>query len=109
MIDAAARGDAAAAASAFAAGARQLPDLGGQLTLLPAERCGPDPLDAGLAKLAATAAPLRRQLLQAATAAIAADGRVTLAEGELLRAVADALDCPLPPLLPGETLARAAS
>ena len=107
--DVAAGADAAAAASAFAAAVRQLPDLGGQLTLLPAERCGPDPVDAGLVKLAATAAPLRRQLLQAATAAIATDGRVTLAEGELLRAVADALDLPLPPLLPGETLARTAA
>ena len=28
-----------------------------------------------------------------------ADGRVTVAEGELLRAIADSLDCPMPPLL----------
>ena len=98
-----------AAQRALAIGARQLPDLGGGLELLPAEQCGLDRLDATLARLAAVAAPLRRKLLQAAAATIAADGQVTLEEGELLRAVADALDCPLPPLLPGETLARAAS
>ena len=30
------------------------------------------------------------------------DGTVTIAEGELLRAVADSLGCPMPPLLPGQ-------
>jgi len=35
------------------------------------------------------------------------DDQVTLREGELLRAIADALDCPMPPFLPGQTLRSA--
>jgi len=31
-------------------------------------------------------------------ACVAADGTVTLREGELLRAIAATLDCPMPPL-----------
>jgi hypothetical protein len=33
---------------------------------------------------------------------VAYDGRVTVGEGELLRAVADALGVPVPPFLPGQ-------
>jgi len=36
---------------------------------------------------------------------IAADGYVTLGEAELLRATAATLDCPMPPLLPGQPVA----
>ena len=49
-------------------------------------------------ELDAAAPPLKRQILNACAACIGADGRVTLEEGELLRAVADALGCPVPPL-----------
>ena len=35
---------------------------------------------------------------------VALDRTVTLAEAELMRAMADALDCPVPPLLPGQPL-----
>ena len=42
----------------------------------------------------------RRQSLQACAEYIVADGRVAIAEAELLRATADALGCPMPPLLP---------
>ncbi len=50
-------------------------------------------------------APLRRvredervKLVQAAAEAVLADGKVTLEEAELLRAVAAGLDCPMPPI-----------
>jgi hypothetical protein len=39
-------------------------------------------------------------VLEAAAACVSTDGRVTPAEGELLRLTADALGCPLPPILP---------
>jgi hypothetical protein len=35
----------------------------------------------------------------ACAACIGADGRVTVEEGELLRAISDSLGCPMPPLL----------
>lgn len=44
--------------------------------------------------------PLQKpQLLKALARCIEHDGRITAAEAELMRAVADILDCPMPPLL----------
>ena len=40
----------------------------------------------------------------AAAACVAADHEVTVSEAELFRAIADTLDCPVPPLLPGQPL-----
>jgi hypothetical protein len=71
-----------------------------ELVKLPAESCGLDQLDAALNGLARATPPLKRKVLQACAEYIAADGRVAIAEAELLRATADALGCPMPPLLP---------
>jgi len=43
-------------------------------------------------------------MLAACTTCIAYDGKVTIEEAELLRAIADSLDCPLPPLLISEKI-----
>ena len=56
-------------------------------------------LDAALGRLAEAAPALKRQILQACANTVSADGRVEAREAELLRAIADALDCPLPPYL----------
>jgi len=49
--------------------------------------------------------PLQKPLLLKAMAAcISHDGKVTAEEAELFRAVADSLDCPVPPLLPEQSL-----
>ncbi len=74
-----------------------LPDL----VKLPAQSCGLAQLDGALNELAKATPLLKRQVLQACAQYIAADGRVAIAEAELLRATADALGCPMPPLLPG--------
>ncbi|WP_435009955.1 M48 family metallopeptidase [Tundrisphaera lichenicola] len=60
-------------------------------------------LDAALNELDAAAPPLKKQVLAGCAACIGADGRITLEEAELLRAIADSIGCPLPPLqaLPG--------
>ena len=47
---------------------------------------------------------LKRRLLRACGVCVSHDNQVTLREGELLRAIADALDCPMPPFLAGQTL-----
>ena len=47
---------------------------------------------------------LKRRLLRACSVCVSHDNQVTLREGELLRAIADALDCPMPPFLDGQTL-----
>jgi hypothetical protein len=92
--------DPAASAAAFAAGAAA---LGAQaptgLALEPRERCTFRRLDEALAALAGVAPARLRELLTAAAATVAHDGVVQGAEGELLRAIADALGCPVPPLV----------
>lgn len=45
---------------------------------------------------------LKPQLLKAMCACVAQDGIVRPAESEMVRALADSMDCPMPPLLPGQ-------
>jgi Zn-dependent protease with chaperone function len=98
-----ARADHAGAAAAFARGAAHLPGVDPEL--LPAIECGPRAVEASLRELDGAALRRKQDLLVACAVVIAHDRRVTVAEGELLRALADALQCPMPPLLPGESLA----
>ena len=56
-------------------------------------------LDAALGALEEAAPKVKRQLLRAAVACIAADRTVTATEAELLRAMSASLGCPMPPLL----------
>jgi uncharacterized tellurite resistance protein B-like protein len=66
--------------------------------LLPAEKCGVNPLDAALNRLALTVPIIKKNLLEACAHVVGADGVIVENEAELLRAVADTLDCPIPPL-----------
>ena len=56
-------------------------------------------LDAALAKLARLGPEGKQLVVHALTRAIAADGKVAVAESELLRVACATLGCPLPPLL----------
>ncbi len=56
-------------------------------------------LDRILAELGATRPPFRKKLIEACATAVLTDAQVTAAEAELLRAIAKALDCPVPPQL----------
>ncbi|MFN0062344.1 MAG: M48 family metallopeptidase [Myxococcaceae bacterium] len=55
-----------------------------------------------LKRVASTSPRLKRTILHAAATACAAQGSVSRVQGELLRAIADTLGCPTPPLLPGQ-------
>jgi len=88
--------------TAFEMGASQLPGIA--LALLPRERAGLRELDRALEGLRETDLGTRERLLRACAACIAADREITQAEGELLRAIADGIGCPMPPLLPGQPL-----
>jgi Zn-dependent protease with chaperone function len=92
----------AAIRTAFETGASQLPGI--DIALLPRERAGLGELDRALGRLAETDPSTREQLLRACAACIAADREITQAEGELVRAIADGIGCPMPPLLPGQPL-----
>jgi hypothetical protein len=72
----------------------------------PRSECKLSELEKGL-KLLRTASPkLREQIVAACTVAVCADGKVRPGEAELLRGVADLLDCPVPPVLAGQTVDR---
>jgi Zn-dependent protease with chaperone function/uncharacterized tellurite resistance protein B-like protein len=57
-------------------------------------------LEEHLDRLAELAPQLKARLLSACAAVAATDGHTSLHEAETLRAVADALDCPVPPFAP---------
>jgi Zn-dependent protease with chaperone function len=88
--------DAAAARRAWSAARTAAP-------LLPAEpaapaRCTLDALDDALGALDAAPPRLKRVLVDACVASVAADGRTTVEEAELLRAVCDSIGVPMPPI-----------
>jgi len=72
------------------------------LELLPLENCGVTQLDAALNRLALAVPIIKKNLIEASAHVVGADGVIVEAEAELLRAIADTLDCPIPPLGVGE-------
>lgn len=85
--------------AAFDAGVSALGD--DEVAMAPSAECTLPALDAAVDGLMVLASREKRKVLDACAATIAADGKVTVHEGELLRGIADVLDCPMPPLLPG--------
>jgi Zn-dependent protease with chaperone function len=90
------------AQAAFDAGASALRSPG--LRLLPPAQASAAHLDPALATLESLAPAPKRAFLLACARTVAADHQVTPEEAELFRALADSLDCPVPPLLPGQRL-----
>ncbi len=88
---------------AYESGARLLPEV--PLEFLPADACRLNDLQAALQQLSQVAAKHRGRLVDASAAAICADAEVRVEEAELLRGICDMLDCPMPPLLPGQRVA----
>jgi hypothetical protein len=91
--------DPAQVNAAFRQGARQLQLAEGQLTLFASEECNLAQIDSVLARLTQLAPPLKRLLLNACAHTVASDGVIQSKEAELLRAIADTLDCPVPPFI----------
>ena len=89
--------DAETIQTAYQAGAAHLA-AATELNQLPAAECGLQELDQSLVALVGVGPNLKRQLIQAAAAAVSADGYLQIQEAELLRAISDSLDCPMPPL-----------
>ena len=81
---------------AFQAGARELEMEG--LSFLKEKELDLEQVDHALERLAQLKPLLKPRLLKACAACVAADGRITATEMELLRAFSSLLDCPLPPL-----------
>jgi hypothetical protein len=85
---------------AFDAGLARLSAAGRvSVSLLPLDQCGLGALDQALYDLADAAPRLKRAIVLACAEAVCSDGHLTVEEAELLRAVADSLGCPMPPVL----------
>ncbi|MCA9564677.1 MAG: M48 family metallopeptidase, partial [Myxococcales bacterium] len=83
---------------AFAAAESQL-GAKQPLQLVPKEHNRLSAFDVALDRLNAAVPGVKRRILTAAAHCVAADGKVTVEEAEVLRAVAGSLECPLPPFL----------
>ena len=90
-----------AAQESFVHGLAQL-SIHREITVYEKEECTFKALDRSLGKLARTAPVLKRKLLTACVACVAHDNWLSLDEFEILRAVADAMDLPVPPVFPGK-------
>jgi len=91
--------DSTQAEGAFQTGANQLGLGQASISRLDAAGCNLSRIDAALEHLAQASPQLKNLVLNACAHAVASDGVLQSREAELLRAIADTLDCPLPPFL----------
>jgi len=84
---------------AFQTGAPHLEAKTDGLQLLPRAECGLEQLDTALDRLALAAPQIKKHLIEACMHVVGADGLIQEREAELLRAIADTLDCPIPPFV----------
>jgi Zn-dependent protease with chaperone function len=94
--------DATEIQNAFDQGAPYLRASDGDLMLLPSEQCGVNQVDTALNRLVQAVPAIKKNLIEACVHTVAADGIIKESEAELLRAVADTLDCPIPPFVQTE-------
>jgi tellurite resistance protein len=87
---------------AFQAGASHLRAESEGLRFLPHEKSGLEQLDTALDRLTLAAPQIKKNLLEACVQVVGADGLIQEREAELLRAIADTLDCPIPPFVPAQ-------
>ncbi len=91
--------DEAEAARAFRHGASTLQLKGADAEIPPASECNLDAVDRALDRYDAAKPELKRDLMLASASTVMADDTVTDREAELIRAIGDALDCPVPPFV----------
>jgi hypothetical protein len=84
---------------AFRHGAQALQLKESAGVLLPSGGCTLAAVDRALQRYDAAAPALKRDLILACAATVMADDNVTDREAELIRAIGDALDCPVPPFV----------
>lgn len=95
--------DEATRDQAYAAGLAALGTAAGAFPLQRQRDTDLVKVDAALNRLAEASGEVKRAVLTACGEAVLHDGKIEAQEAELLRAIADALDCPVPPLLPEPT------
>jgi len=88
--------DPAGTSAAYRAGWRELLLATRSDEPLAQDDCKLDALGLALDRLNAASFPTKKRILTACASAVSADGEVRVEEAELLRAVSDTLDCPMP-------------
>lgn len=84
---------------AFRAGAPFLRAADGVINLQPREACGLSEISQSLDRLSVAVPQIKKNVLEACARVVGADGIVNENEAELLRGVAETLDCPIPPFV----------
>jgi Zn-dependent protease with chaperone function len=88
------------ARAAFAIGAEMLGRIARtEIPWLPPDQCEFSHLDSALDRFSQAVPQIKKNVLNACAQTVAADAVIQPREAEFLRAVADALDCPVPPFL----------
>ncbi|HUF40607.1 MAG TPA: M48 family metallopeptidase [Verrucomicrobiae bacterium] len=84
---------------AFRKGAPHLRAQADGLKLLPRAESGLEQLDTALDRLALASPQIKKHVLEACVPVVGADGLIQERQAELLRAIAETLDCPIPPFV----------
>jgi Zn-dependent protease with chaperone function/uncharacterized tellurite resistance protein B-like protein len=96
--------DAAQCEAAFQQGARVLSSqMQAPLVYVTSDQCDLPQVDSALNRLNQAVPQIKKNVLNACALVVAADEVIQEMEAELLRAIADALDCPMPPFLQSAT------
>jgi Zn-dependent protease with chaperone function len=91
--------DEARTREAFQAGVERLRLDPNRITMTGGDDCNLAQIDAALNHLGQAAPQLRALVVDACAHTVASDGLLQAREAELLRAIADTLDCPIPPFV----------
>lgn len=91
--------DAGESAQAFETGAPYVRTGGVPLTFRSREECGLNEINNALDRVALAAPQIKKNLLAACVQVVGADGVIQENEAELLRGIAETLDCPMPPFV----------
>ena len=86
-------------AKAFQGGAHCVRAAGVSLVLLARDKCGLTEINHSLDRLGQAAPQIKKNLIEACVRVVGADGVIQESEAELLRGIAETLDCPMPPFL----------
>ena len=97
--------DPVRAQAAFVKGAESLGRIARtEIPWLPPSECDLTHLDSALDRFAQSVPQIKKNVLNSCAETVAFDAKIQSREAELLRAIADSLDCPIPPFLQGEAL-----
>jgi len=92
--------ESAEARKAFTAGAQRFGSAN-PIDMLDLSSCGLEDVDTALNRLSQASPAIKKAIIEACATTAATDGCLQIYEAELLRAIADSLDCPIPPFIRG--------